>query len=155
MAQLGTLAALAARAGLLLMVAGFAPTPEGTGHRTTNPHAETDTYVTDMKAAGQYKSGAQGFVDVTLSPKGGYHINPEYPYKFKAADPPADGVTYPKPVLARADGAFDAAKGSFRVPFVPAHAGTLTVGGTLHLSVCSDANCVLDKVPLEVQVDVK
>ena len=30
-----------------------------------------------------------------------------------------------------------------------------SVGGTLHLSVCSAANCIVDKVPLEITVEVK
>jgi DsbC/DsbD-like thiol-disulfide interchange protein len=64
-------------------------------------------------------------------------------------------VTYPKPILQRADGTFEEKKGSFKVPFTAAKAGPVTIAGTLSLSVCSDANCIMDKVPLEVAVDVK
>ena len=71
------------------------------------------------------------------------------------ADPAPDGVTFPKPVLQRADGSFEEKKGYFKVPFTAAKAGKVTIGGTLYLSVCSDANCIMDKVPLEVAVDVK
>jgi hypothetical protein len=119
------------------------------------PKAESDNYIAEMKAGGGYKAGAEGAVEVTLTPKGSYHTNAQYPYKFKVADPPADGVSYPKPVLARADGNFEEKRGSFKVPFVVAKAGKATVGGTLFLSVCSDANCIMDKVALEVPVDVK
>jgi hypothetical protein len=141
MAQIGMALSLAARVGLLLLVAG-------------SPRAETDTYIAEMKAGGTYAAGQEGTVDITLTPKGAYHISAEYPYKFKAGDPP-DGVTYPKTALSRAD--FDASdgKGHFKFPFVPARAGRVTVGGTFSLSVCSDANCVMDKVSLEVPVDVK
>jgi hypothetical protein len=117
--------------------------------------ADTESYAVEIKAGGPYKAGAEGMVEVTLTPKGGYHTNDQYPYKFKAADPPPDGVTFPKPVLQRADGSFEKARGSFRVPFVAAKAGKFTIGGTLSLSVCSDANCIMDKVPLDVPVDVK
>ncbi len=41
------------------------------------------------------------------------------------------------------------------MPFVAAKAGKATISGTLLLSVCSDANCIMDKVPLELTVDVK
>ncbi len=36
-----------------------------------------------------------------------------------------------------------------------AKSGKVTIAGTLSLSVCSDANCIMDKVPLELAVDVK
>jgi hypothetical protein len=119
------------------------------------PKAETENYAAEIKAAGECKAGAECVAEVTLLPKAGYHTNDQYPYKFKTTDPPADGVSYPKPILQRADGAFEAKKGSFKVPFSAAKAGKATVGGTLHLSVCSEANCIMDRVPLEVVVDVK
>jgi hypothetical protein len=117
--------------------------------------AETENFVAEIKPAGAAAAGKEGTVEVTLVPKGGYHTNAQYPYKFKLADPAPEGVTYPKPVLQRADGTFDEKKGFFRVPFVASKAGKVTIGGTLHLSVCSEANCIMDKVPLEVAVDVK
>jgi hypothetical protein len=122
---------------------------------TAGPKAETDTYVTEIKATGAYKAGAEGMVEVTLVTKGGYHTNAQYPYKFKAADPAPEGVTFPKPILLRADGTFEEKKGSFKVPFVAGKPGKYTVGGVFSLSVCSEANCIMDKVPLEISVDVK
>jgi ABC-type glycerol-3-phosphate transport system substrate-binding protein len=121
----------------------------------TGQKSETESYVAEITASGAYKAGTEGAVEVTLVPKGGYHTNAQYPYKFKVADPPADGVSYPKPLVQRADGAFEEKKGSFKIPFIAQKSGKSTVGGTLSLSVCSDANCIMDKVPLEVTVDVK
>jgi hypothetical protein len=136
-----------------------AATSRHTSADTTNvgasPKAETDNYIAEIKAGGSYKAGSEGTVDVVLTPKGGYHTNAQYPYKFKATDPPPDGVTFPKPLLQRSDGVFEEKKGSFKVPFTAAKAGKATIGGTLYLSVCSDANCIMDKVALEVPVDVK
>jgi len=135
---------------------------------TASSKAETENYAVEVKAKGDYKAAAEGKIELTLKTKGPYHMNDQYPYKWKAADPPAEGVTYPKPILLRADFAFseenksnpsnkdhkpDTAK--VQVPFVMAKAGKATVAGTLHLSVCSDANCVMDKVPLELAVDVQ
>jgi hypothetical protein len=141
MAQIGTIASLAAKVGVLMLVAG-------------SPRAETEAYIAEMKGAGPYAAGQQGVVEITLTPKGAYHISAEYPYKFKAGDPP-DGVTYPKTALAKTDFDTSGGKGRFTFPFVAARTGRVTVGGTLFLSVCSDANCVMDKVGLEVPVDVK
>lgn len=118
------------------------------------PKAEAEHYVAEMTAPGLYKAGAEGVVVVTLLPKGAYHTNPQYPYKFKLGDPP-QGVSYPKPMLVRADGSFEDKRGTFKVPFVAAKPGKVTVGGTFSLSVCNEASCIMDKVPLEVVVDVK
>ncbi|MFS8069707.1 MAG: hypothetical protein ACMG6S_25355 [Byssovorax sp.] len=122
---------------------------------TGGPKAETENYLAEIKAVGEYKAGSEGTVEITFSTKGEYHINKQYPYKFKASDPAPDGVSFPKPILQRADGSFEEKKGSFKVPFVAAKSGKATISGTLSLSVCSDANCIMDKVPLELAVDVK
>jgi hypothetical protein len=120
----------------------------------TGSRADAANYTAEIVVSGAYKAGAEGNVQVTIVPKNGYHINPDYPYKFKA-NAPGEGLTYPKPTLQRADGKFEETRGSFHVPFVAAKAGKVTVGGLLNLSVCSAANCVVDKVPLELVVDVK
>ncbi len=122
---------------------------------TGGPKSETENYIAEMKASGDYKAGSEGLVEVTFATKGDYHINKQYPYKFKATDPAPEGLSFPKPILQRADGSFEEKKGSFKVPFLVSKAGKATVSGTLSLSVCSDANCIMDKVPLELAVDVK
>jgi hypothetical protein len=116
--------------------------------------SDTDNFTAEIKAGPGYKAGAEGAVEVFLTPKGGYHTNAQYPYKFKLSEPAPEGVSFPKPVLVRADGSFEEKKGYFKVPFVAAKAGKVTIAGTLYLSVCSDANCIMDKVALEVPVDV-
>ena len=122
---------------------------------TKGPKSEADSYVAEIKASGAYKAGAEGTVEITFATKGDYHINAQYPYKFKATDPAPEGISFPKPILVRADGAFEEKRGSFKVPFVVSKAGKATVSGTLSLSVCSDANCIMDKVELALDVDVK
>ncbi len=127
-----------------------APTSAG----AASPKVETETYVVEMKATGPYKVGAEGSIELTLLPKGDYHINKEYPYKFKL-DAAPEGITYPKPVLARADGEFEEKKGTFKVPFVATKAGSFKVRGTFSMSVCSAANCLIDKQTMEREVDVR
>jgi len=160
----GSLGAFALTAAAFGLAAGCskseaAPARGGAAHESTavtgGPRAETDNYIAEIKASGDYKAGAEGVVEVTFATKGDYHINKQYPYKFKATDPAPEGVSFPKPLLQRADGTFDEKKGSFKVPFVVAKSGKAHIAGTLSLSVCSDANCIMDKVALEVDVDVK
>lgn len=130
-------------------------TPTAAPQAAPSNKAETDSYAVEMKTTGPVKAGAEGSIQVTLETRGGYHINETYPYKFKAADPAPAGVTFPKPMLARDEGTFEKTKGAFQVPFVANKPGHATVAGTLYLSVCSDANCIVDKVPLAVAVDAQ
>ena len=117
--------------------------------------AETDNYLVELKSLPSYKPGVEGAFEVFLTSKGNYHTNAQYPYRFKTGVAP-DGITYTKPNLVRADGSFEEEKkGSFKVPFVAARAGKYVVGGTFSLSVCSNANCIMEKVVLDTTVDVK
>jgi hypothetical protein len=124
------------------------------GRAPASSKADAANYAAEIAAGGSYKAGAEGTVTVTVIAKGEYHMNPQYPYKFKT-NAPSDGLTYPKPTLQRGDGKFEGIRGTFQVPFVAAKAGKVSVGGILNLSVCSAANCVVDKVPLEIVVEVK
>ncbi len=126
--------------------------------RTSGPgkaRIDADNYVVEAKSTGPAKAGQESTIEISLTTKGDYHINKQYPYKFKTADPPPDGVTFPKPTLMRADGTFDEKTGKFKVPFVATKAGKATIGGTFSISVCSDANCIMDKQNIDVDVDVK
>ena len=115
---------------------------------------ETDNYKVSIEAAGPCKAGVECKVNVVLTTKGDYHINKQYPYKFTCQDPAADGVSYPKAVVRRDDGTFEERRAVLPVAFVAAKAGTANVGGVLSLSVCTDANCMMDKAPVEIAVSV-
>jgi hypothetical protein len=123
--------------------------------QVASARAEAEQYVAEIKPEGAYKAGTVGTLVVTLASKGAYHTNGEYPYKFQLKDPAPDGVSYPKPVLQRADGSFEEHRASFKVPFLATKPGTVRIGGKLFMSLCSEANCIIDRVPLEVDVDVK
>ncbi len=116
---------------------------------------ETDNYKVTIEDLGPYKKGTEGKINVVLTTKGDYHVNKQYPYKFTCQDPPAEGVRYPKPVVRREDGTFEERKAVLTVPFVADHAGEAKVGGVMSLSVCTDANCLMDKAPIEVTVKVE
>jgi hypothetical protein len=102
-----------------------------------------------------YRSGQEGAFVVTLTPKSGFKVNPQFPTRFKV-DTDADGsVKFPKPVMKKEDGTFSESAGSFRVPFVPSKAGKATLKGTLSLSVCSDKTCVMEKVTVDALAEVR
>ena len=121
--------------------------------QATSTKIEADSYLVEISTGSPPPAGAAGSVRVSLTAKGGFHINDQYPYRFRAS-PPVDGVSYPKPVLERADGQFEEKTAVFQLPFVASHAGQFSVGGVLNLSVCSPTSCIVQKVPLAVTVSV-
>ena len=119
------------------------------------PSLENANYRAEMKAEGPCKKDATCTAQVVVEAKGEYHINDKYPYRFKLDDPPPEGIKYPKPVVGKEDGTMDERKVVLKVPFVSESSGAKKVAGTLSLSVCSAANCLMDKQPLEVTVKVE
>jgi len=138
------LSAASARAG----EAGAAGAP------SASARVEADTYLVEISAGSPFKVGATSSAKVSLTAKAGFHINDQYPYRFRTS-PPVEGVSYPKPVLERADGQFEEKTAVFTLPFVASHAGQFAVGGVLSLSVCSPTSCIVQKAPLNVNVTVQ
>ncbi|HMI86363.1 MAG TPA: hypothetical protein VK550_19855 [Polyangiaceae bacterium] len=111
-------------------------------------------YSVKIAPAGPCKKDQTCSAEIVVQAKGEYHINDKYPYRFKLEDPPATGLKYPKAVIGKEDGTMDEHKVTLKVPFVPASAGDKKVAGTLSLSVCSAANCLMDKQQLDLTVKV-
>ena len=120
---------------------GGASANEAQPMQAASTKIEADSYLVEITPGSPARAGAASSVRVALTAKAGFHINDQYPYRFRAA-PPADGVSYPKPVLERSDGEFQEKTAVFQLPFVASHAGQFTVGGVLNLSVCSPTSCV-------------
>ena len=112
-------------------------------------------YRAEMRSAGPCKKDQTCIANVLVESKGEYHINDKYPYRFKLNDPPPVGVKYPKPVVGKEDATMEERKVVLKVPFVPDSPGDKKIAGILSLSVCSAANCLMDKQPLELSVKVE
>jgi hypothetical protein len=112
-------------------------------------------YSAKIATAGPCKKDQTCSAEIVVQAKGEYHINDKYPYRFKLEDPPPAGIKYPKAVIGKEDGTMDEHKVTLRVPFVPASAGDKKIAGTLSLSVCSAANCLMDKQQLDLAVKVE
>jgi hypothetical protein len=121
--------------------------------QATSTKIEADSYLVEISAGSPSRAGATGSVRVSLTAKGGFHINDQYPYRFRALSP-VDGVSYPRPVLERSDGQFEEKSAVFQLPFVASHSGQFSVGGVLSLSVCSPTSCIVQKAPVAVTVTV-
>jgi hypothetical protein len=150
-----------------------APTPRpsaatgggGSGSGGAPPAAgarvDGDNYSLEMTAP-PCTAGAECTATVRLTARGEYHINENYPYKFKAADAP--GVEYlgkdagGKGVFSKAAGDFkqDGEKvGVMTLRFKAASKGSVTVGGQYKMSVCSAQNCQLETKELSLAIAVK
>lgn len=113
-------------------------------------------------APGDCAAGSVCNVALTLVATGDFHINDEYPYRFKADD--AAGVEFlgtdanGKNSFSKAAGDWQktaAKSGTLTVKFAAKDAGTKTVGGTLKLSVCSAQACLLEQRQVTASVLAK
>jgi len=116
---------------------------------------DKDQYIVEFKSSGACSAGKECKAEISLKSKGEFHINDKYPIKFKAPDTAPEGVTFTKAVVKKEDGKFAEKEGSLPVAFTIAKAGKAKIGGTFSFSVCSDANCVMEKLDLEVEVEAK
>lgn len=107
-------------------------------------------------------AGAPCSVTLKLVATGDFHVNDEYPYRFKADDAP--GVTFlgtdpnGKSTFSKAAGDWqkaDAKSGAMTLKFIAAGAGTTALGGTLKLSVCSAQACLLEQKQVTASVLTK
>jgi hypothetical protein len=109
-------------------------------------------------------ANAECKVDLRLEAGPGFHVNAEYPYKFKAVAGPGLAFLGKDPTstetFSKAAGDFvlDASNehvGTMTVRFKPASKGNLSVTGVFKLSVCSAANCQLEQTNVTVPVVVQ
>lgn len=108
-------------------------------------------------------ANAECKIVLRLEAKGDFHVNKEYPYKFKANA--ASGVTFLGKDTAGAetfsktagDFALDAGNekvGTMTLKFKPANKGNVSISGVFKLSVCSAQNCQMESATVTVPVTV-
>lgn len=136
------------------------PAPESASTPTEGKPAEPamgkldeKNFSVEMKAAGPYKAGQQGNVEVVLEPKGEFHCNQEYPYKIKLGTAPA-GITYPQPIVKTDAITIKPEKAVMKVPFTPEKPGEAKVSGNFYFSICTSQQCVIENRELAVMVKV-
>lgn len=136
-------------------------TPSAALELATNK-VEGKNFKLEAAPQGECKALAECRVTIKLEAVGEYHINKEYPYKFKA-DANGDVEFLGKDdagknVFSKSAGDFKTEgeqKAVMTVRFKPSKAGQVVLGGTYKLSVCSAQNCQLESQQLAVNVPVK
>jgi hypothetical protein len=119
-------------------------------------------FFVDAAPSGDCAAGAACSMTLALYATGAFHINDEYPYKFKADETP--GVAFlgtdaaGTMVFSRQASNWtkkDEKSGVMTVAFRSAEKGTKNVGGTLKLSVCSAETCQLEQQPVRATIAVR
>jgi hypothetical protein len=105
--------------------------------------------------------GANCQVQLSLVATGEYHINDDYPYKFKADEVPQvvfQGTDPAGPnVFSKTANNWQktgAQKGAMNVVFQATDKGAKNISGTFKLSVCSEHNCQLEQTAVAAAVSV-
>jgi len=124
---------------------------------------DNDKYTLEMKAVGKYEKSKPGTVQLVLKTKGDFHVNEEYPTKFKTSK--TDGVKYDADVVSKAKlpEAFvmdkcasgkDNCTLTVTVKFTPEASGNVKLTGELNVGVCNKETCLVEKKILDLSVPV-
>lgn len=106
------------------------------------------------KPAGPYSAGKLGSFAISLTPRGSYHVNPDYPLSVSLKA--EGGVSLPKSELAKSDAAtFGEKLARFDVPFTADKAGAHRVEAKVRFAVCTPENCVPDERTLALNLAVQ
>lgn len=105
--------------------------------------------------AGAAKAGAAGSGAVTVTPKGVWHLNREFPTSLSLS--PSDGVNVPKAKLKLADAKrFDEHKGlEFSFPYEAKAAGKHKIDVKLKFAICIETSCSPVTETFAIDIDAK
>ena len=126
-------------------------------------HVDGKNFVIDSLPDGDCHAGAECHITIKLKAAGDYHINKEYPYKFRAegagveflGSDAAGKNTFSKSAGDLVIDAGDVPKNAtMTIKFKPAAKGQSTIKGLFKMSVCSPQNCQLETQDISVDVPV-
>lgn len=136
--------------------AEVAPARADCGHAFCSDH-----FFVDVEPGPPCAAGATCTVAVKLTATGAFHVNDEYPFKFKADDASEPGLeflgksTEGKNVFSRVAGDWrkdGEQTGTMTLAWRAAQPGTKKLAGLLKLSVCSAEACLLDTAPVKTTI---
>lgn len=118
------------------------------------PVVNDDAFELRAAATGPYQQGQLGQFAITLTPRGEWHVNEEYPISVELTAPTDVGL--PKAELERGDAAeFGEERARFDVPFTPRAAGEHRVEAKVSFAVCTPENCIPDERTLALVLPVE
>jgi len=141
---------------------GAAGAPTSSASSSPCAHAACSDHFFVEAAPGGCAAGAPCDLQLKVVATGDYHINDDYPYRFKADEAP--GVAFlgsdpaDKGLFSKSTGDWQKTEtkaGVMKVRFTPAAAGPQTIAGTFKVSVCSAENCLLEQPKVRAVVATK
>lgn len=117
------------------------------------PRIEDAAFRIELTATGPLRPGVAGAAEIVIEPRGDYHSNAEYPYRFRPGA--SAGFSYAAAEFSGAAVTVTPARTTIRVELTPATKGRATLRGQLSFSVCSEARCLVDKRELALPVEVE
>jgi hypothetical protein len=112
------------------------------------------TFVLAAAPVGTYSAGKLGSVAISLTPRGEYHVNQDYPISISLSGDAA--LQFPKAQLGKAESAeFGEKLARFDVPVTPQAAGTHQLTAKVKFAVCTKENCVPDERTLALALAVQ
>jgi pyruvate/2-oxoglutarate dehydrogenase complex dihydrolipoamide acyltransferase (E2) component len=106
-----------------------------------------------LATKGSYASGQAGEAEIVLAAKAPFHVNQNYPYKFKLKEAP--GLKFANLIVGKEALKLEPARATLPVAFTPETAGKHTLAGQLSFSVCTDDKCMIEKRELALDIDAK
>ncbi len=100
------------------------------------------------------KANERAVVKIAVAPKGGFHVNTDYPTSLKIAAPA--GVKVEKEAQTKGDAKkFEKQALEFEVAFVAGEVGKKAFTGELRFAVCTETMCNPSKEKVAFDVEVK
>lgn len=124
---------------------------------------DATNYKLELKPEASYAAGKEGTFQIIVKTKGEYHVNDEFPSKFKVLE--SANVTYAQAKIEKMKDASafaltkcnkdskDSCTMVLTVKFTPAK-GATKVGGELSFGVCNKDSCLIEKKSLDSDIKV-
>lgn len=104
-------------------------------------------FAVEMASKNPVKVGETGHLTITLTPKAPFHVNAEYPHRFKVTS--AKGSNAPATVVTAEPAKRKPTQLELSVPVVPSQIGSGELEGELSFSVCTAEKCLMEKRQLK------
>jgi hypothetical protein len=122
-----------------------------TGTKTV---ADTDAYTVKLASPDKVAVGSKGSATLEITPKKGWHLNDEFPYKLTVTAPA--GAKVAKPEQGKKDTvSFSHEKMKWAIDFEASAAGDKAFTGKVKFAVCTETSCDPKKEELAFNVKVQ
>ena len=116
---------------------------------------EPSAYEVKTELKGECKAGAECVAVITVSAKGEYHVNKDYPFKFTATAPGVEFHGASGNVFTAGDFERKEKSGVMTIKFKPSAKGKVTITGPYKICICTEKICQPTTHSISFDVDVK